>query len=268
MVPRRRLGGLFLVLGVIGAPGPLIAQEAAPDPGREWGLIFTPYANLASNATDVGGERLRQSFGDLAGLTDLGFQMRSTAYYRWAHFTVDWTFARLKDTQELGPAQVDFTVNQWIVDLGLGGRFYDDRDAGSAIGNSLYLRAGARYWQNDIDVLTTIGNEDNILPPVEIPFKEKQEWWDPMLTLAGTFGITETVGFGLKAAAGGLGIGNASNWVYDFEGLAHFKVLDWMMISTGYRQFSYNREDGEGDEAVETTVLVTGPQIGVSFFVF
>lgn len=39
----------------------------------DWGFIVTPYSLLASQSTDVGGEQIRQSFGDVSSLTNAGF---------------------------------------------------------------------------------------------------------------------------------------------------------------------------------------------------
>ena len=65
--------GLTLV-GEIRAQNPLLVEEkttaAAWD---EWGLSITPYAWFAAQSSDVGGEKLRQSFNDLASITNLGF---------------------------------------------------------------------------------------------------------------------------------------------------------------------------------------------------
>jgi hypothetical protein len=40
------------------------------------------------------------------------------------------------------------------------------------------------------------------------------------------------------------------------------------MISAGYRQFKYDRTDGEGEDEVKQTVSVVGPAIGLSIGIF
>jgi len=37
------------------------------------------------------------------------------------------------------------------------------------------------------------------------------------------------------------------------------------VINAGFRNFRYHRIDGEGTDALETTVNVLGPVLGVSF---
>jgi len=65
--------------------GSLFGQETnygykEADKMEDWGFIITPYALLASQSTDVGGEKIRQSFKDLASLTNAGF--RNFYYHR------------------------------------------------------------------------------------------------------------------------------------------------------------------------------------------
>ena len=42
---------------------------------KDWGFSVTPYALLAAMSTDVGGESIRQSFNDIASITNAGFQV-------------------------------------------------------------------------------------------------------------------------------------------------------------------------------------------------
>ncbi len=63
----------------------------------------------------------------------------------------------------------------------------------------------------------------------------------------------------------GFGIGNSSKISWDFTYVNTFKVSDLISITAGYRTFKYTREDGEGDEKLETTVNAFGPLLGVSF---
>jgi hypothetical protein len=45
-------------------------------------FILSPYAWLAGQATDVGGEKIRQSFNDVASLTNFGFQLNASIWYK------------------------------------------------------------------------------------------------------------------------------------------------------------------------------------------
>ena len=49
----------------------LFGQDAQIDytaSKKDWGFSITPYALFASQSTDVGGEKIRQSFNDLASV--------------------------------------------------------------------------------------------------------------------------------------------------------------------------------------------------------
>ena len=75
-------------------------------------------------------------------------------------------------------------------------------------------------------------------------------------------------GFSVRATGGGFGIGDASTFLWDGEFTALFRVSRRFLVSAGYRQFRYERTDGEGDEEVDTKVSVIGPQVGFSFGIF
>ena len=74
------------------------------------------------------------------------------------------------------------------------------------------------------------------------------------------FPVTPKVGFLVRGTGGGFGIGDASDYLWDAEFAALFQLTDRLLISAGYRQFKYKRED----DGVEQTVSVIGPAIGLS----
>jgi hypothetical protein len=267
---RRALFVLALIAALV-APLAATAQdplEFDDDEYGEWSFAITPYAFLAAQSTDVGGEKLRSSFNDLASITNFGLQARVYARWRWLTFTADGTFATLGQNAEIGPVDADATINQWILDLKLGGLVHDNRTREQDGGWAIWVGAGARYWENDVEVEVTY---NPILPgndPVTDTIQAPQAWWDPVLGVAMHFPVTPVVSFGVRATGGGFGIGDASTYMWDGEFTALFRVAHRLAISAGYRQFKYNRTDGEGEDAVEQTVTVVGPQIGLSIGIF
>ena len=127
--------------------------------------------------------------------------------------------------------------------------------------------AGARYWSNDI-VINIVTESILPGPPSTDTIAEVQDWWDPELGLALHFPITPVVGFSIRATGGGFGIGNASNFMWDGEFTALFRVSRRFLVSAGYRQFRYTRTEGEPGDEIDTKVSVVGPQIGFSFGIF
>ena len=122
---------------------------------KDWSYSFTPYALLASQSTDVGGEQIRQSFGDLASLTNAGFQFVASVRYKRIGLSVDGTFATLgKDLTE-EPLLVNFELKQRIIDVKGSYVLYETfemEDNRVIDGWSIEALGGAKYWSNDIGV--------------------------------------------------------------------------------------------------------------------
>lgn len=265
--------GVFFLLPSF--PGNALAQEplefeaeAKPAAEKDWGLAITPYAWFAAQSSDVGGTALRQSFNDLASLTNLGFQMRLVARWRWLVFTADGTYADMGSIQEIGRTTVDMTLDQYILDLKLGGRVNDTRTAAQDGGVGIWAAAGARYWDNKVEYTITT---QPVFPGGEVRVETGstgQTWWDPVLGLHLHFPVTPGVGFLVKATGGGFGIGSASTYMWDAEFVALFRLARRFLLSAGYRQFKYDRTDGSGENEVRQVVTVIGPALGLSIGLF
>jgi len=259
---------LFLIIIFLGTT---IAQDTKSDfqevnKRKDWSFSISPYAWLAGNATDVGGEKLRQSFNDLSSLTNFGFQMATTARYKRITATLDWTYAHLGAEMGNSALTVDAHVYQWIVDSKLGYIVYDkiDYQEDNVIaGWSLEANIGAKYWVNDINVDYTLLIFDKF--PIEGNIGEKQDWWDLMLGLKSNFILSKSVLLSIGGDVGGFGIGNSSDFAWDMSYANTFKVSELILVTAGYRSFRYKRIDGTGDDELKTKVHAYGPFIGVSF---
>jgi hypothetical protein len=246
---------VLLLSNTVFGQDPLELDEVADSTLQdEWGLAITPYALFAAQSTDVAGQQLRSSFNDLASITNLGFQCRLYARWRWVVFSADWTYADMQTESDILLTNVDMKINQHILDMKLGGKVYD----------SSWVSAGARYWDNTINYTITTqpvlpGND----PSVDTG-TDAQTWWDPVLGMHMHFPVTPKVGFLVRATGGGFGIGNASDYLWDAEFAALFRVSNRLMISAGYRQFKYRRTDDD----ITQTVTVVGPAIGLSIGIF
>lgn len=233
---------------------------------KDWSFTISPYAWLAGNATDVGGEKLRQSFNDLSSLTNFGFQMESAVRYKRFTAKLDWTYAHLGTGINNDYLNVDGHVYQWIVDPKLGYIIYDkiNFDETNVIaGWSLEANIGAKYWVNDIRVDYSIPVFDKF--PIEGEFGEKQDWWDLMLGIKTRFILSKSVMLTVAGDIGGFGIANSSKFAWDLTYANTFKVSDLVLVTAGYRTFRYYRIDGTGNDEVKTKVHAYGPFIGVSF---
>lgn len=242
---------------------------------KDWGFVISPYALLASQSTDVGGEKLRQSFSDLSSLTNAGFQILAAARYKRLVLSFDGTFATLgsdfNSTGKLVSTEMDLTIKQRILDLKLTYLVYDNFEmkASHAIkGWSIAVGGGAKYWGNDVNLnskitLHKIFKEDEIIEDNRVI---QEDWWDLMVGTKMKFILNSKVMLGVNFNVGGFGIGNSSKFAYDFTYLNNFRVLDWMSINAGFRNFYYSRKDNEGTaEEFTTKVNVLGPALGISF---
>lgn len=274
-----RIFFLTLLMSCVGFTT-LFAQETDAkyqevDKMADWGFVVTPYALLASQSTDVGGEQLRQSFSDLSSLTNAGFQIIAAARYKRLVLSFDGTFATLgsnfSSSGRLVSTHIDLKLKQRILDLKLTYMVYDNFEMkGSNVikGWSLELGGGGKYWSNDVGIdskftLHKPFQEDEVIEENQtIP----QEWWDLMLGAKTKFVLSDKVMLGVHFNVGGFGIANSSKFAYDFLYVNNFRVLDWMSVNAGFRNFHYKRIDEEGTvDEFTTTVNVLGPFLGVSF---
>lgn len=231
-----------------------------------WGFTIAPYVMFASQATDVGGEKIRQSFKDLASLTNSGFQIVGTIRYKKWTSSVDGTFANLGFEENEGFLDLKLKIIQTILDLRLGYEVYKDfkfDDKQVIKGWSLEINAGTKYWRNDLGISYNLdlGNAGNI----DESINEKQRWWDLMIGVKLKFVLSKKVLLGVSASGGGFGIGNSNNFSSDFTFSNSFLVSDLLMINAGFRNFRYKRTDSTVDGELKTKVNVLGPLLGVTF---
>ena len=149
---------------------------------KDWSVSFTPYALLAAQSTDVGGEQIRQSFSDLSSITNAGFQFVSTVRYKRFSFSVDGTFATLSVEEEVGPANIDVGIKQNIIDLRGGYTFFstfDSKDGDIAKGWSIDGTIGAKNWVNKLVIDLTI--DLGPLGTIEERITQPLSWWDMMV---------------------------------------------------------------------------------------
>jgi hypothetical protein len=233
---------------------------------KDWSVYVAPYALLASQATDVGGQKIRGSFNDLASMTNAGFQLIAIVSYKKYSLTFDGTYAELGTDFNQGPFIADLKVKQKII--GFKGAYvvYDNfefDDDNVIKGWSLKVNLGAKYWLNNIglDYQLLIGNtvidEDTV--------SEKQEWWDLMVGINPKFVISKKFYLAVDFNIGGFGIGNSSDLDLDLTYLNSFKVSRTLAVHAGFRTFRYKQTEGSGDDRLVTKVSVLGPMLGVSF---
>jgi hypothetical protein len=265
---------ISVFLGILSANGQTIDSiYQSSDKMNDWGFVLTPYALLAAQSTGVDGTELRSSFSDLSSMTSAGFQLIAAIRYKRLLMLFDGTFATLGENLEQGPLKIDYRIDQKIIDLSMGYIVYDNFEFSESKpikGWKLEADIGAKYWANDLtidDALTVnfplLGIDTVLSNSTSLP----QNWWDLMIGLKSQFILNDRVNLGIGLKVGGFGIGNSSTFSYNFTYVNNFRVLDWLSVNVGFRNFYYKRKDPDisGNGTIETTVNVLGPILGVSF---
>jgi len=231
---------------------------------KNWTFKLAPYAWLAGTATDVGGEKIRQSFNDLSSLTNFGMQIIAQVKYKKWSLSSNFTYAKLGDNIEQSIFEIEFGVDQIILDTKLGYSLIDKIDFGDDIirGWAMDVTVGGIYWVNDVTVIV-----DSSIPLPEFPIhiNDKQKWTDLVIGTNFRIILSKSVFLGLSANIGGFGIGNSSDLYYDLTYVNTFKVSKLITITAGYKTFDYKRVDGSGVDELKTHVKTFGPLLRVAF---
>jgi hypothetical protein len=125
----------------------------------------------------------------------------------------------------------------------------------------LRLLVGARYRGTTASFKIT-------LPPLlpgghgrVIGVDGNQNWWDLTTGLSARWPLNKKVEFHLWGNVGGFGIGNSSDYTWEFGFVTSFLVSRWFGFPVGYRMLQYSRESG----GTETNLTMQGPIIGFTF---
>ncbi len=233
---------------------------------KDWTFKLAPYAWLAGTATDVAGEKIRQSFNDLTSLTNFGFQMLAQAKYKKWSLSTNLTYAKLGDGIKEGPLLIDFAIDQIILDTKIGYTIIDKIDFGDDIidGWALEATIGAIYWYNDVNV--DVGLDTDLdLPNFPVKVNEKLEYVDLVVGTNFRIILSKSVLLGLSANIGGFGIGNSSTLYWDLSFVNTFKVSKLITVTAGYKTFTDKTVSGEGEDEIKTNIKTFGPLLGVAF---
>lgn len=247
-------------------PGTANTEFIEKEKRKNWTFKLAPYAWLAGTATDVGGNKIRQSFNDLSSLTNFGFQMFAQAKYRKWSLSTNLTYAKLGDEFQESLLLIDFAVDQIILETKIGYTLIDKIDFGDDIirGWAMEATIGAIYWSNDLKVDVNVDSPIG-LPGFPIFINEKQNYMDLVVGTNFRIILSKSVLLGLSANIGGFGIGNSSTMYYDLTFVNTFKVSKLLTVTAGYKTFTDKTVSGKGDDEVKTTVKTFGPLLGVAF---
>ncbi len=233
---------------------------------KPWSFKLAPYAWLAGTSTDVGSEKIRQSFNDLTALVNFGFQMIAQARYKKWTLSTNLTYANLGDKVQEGPLLIDFAIDQIILDTKIGYTVIDKIDFGDDVirGWAMDATIGAIYWNNDVDV--NVDTETPIdIPGFPLNINEKLSYVDLVVGTNFRIILSKSVLLGLSANIGGFGIGNSSELYWDLSFVNTFRVSKLLTVTAGYKTFMDKTVSGEGEDEIKTNIKTFGPLLGVTF---
>lgn len=262
---------LFFLLLIVLLTLPSFAQDKGTsnmefvkeEDRKDWNFKISPYAWLAGMSTNVGGEKITQSFNDLSSITNFGFQIAALAQYKKWSLSSNFTIAKLGANEILGPIKVDLEINQIILDTKLGYLLIDKVDESDDIirGWAMEATLGAIYWFNGIDVKV---DYDFDFPGLPTHIDQDQKWVDLVIGTNFRIILSKSVYLGLSVDVGGFGIGDSSKLYWDLIYVNTFKVSKLLTVTAGYKTFNYKRVDGTGADELKTNVKTFGPLLGVS----
>jgi hypothetical protein len=261
------MAALVLLAPAVCAPaagGEAQVPEAGPE--RDWALSFTPYLWIAGFQFTAGGLEVYSNFREIAGLANGVFMLDGNFQWRFLLVSFDGIYLDLGKDTSFGPFDLSFNLDLKMMRPRVGFRLYER--ALESCGGRTGLRAvvGARYWSMEPGVAFTyhpiIGGDEPETSEAEFA----DSWWDPLLGISGEFRVTDLVGLEADLEVGGFGVGDASDFTWDFSALASFRVWKYISVHAGYKRISLQRTVGEGDEAADVELDIDGTFVGLSLF--
>jgi hypothetical protein len=226
---------------------------AAPVHAEEWKHELAPYV-WGAQMDGTAGVRgvtadVNASFGDIVDNLEMGFMGMYRASRDRVSVTVDAVYMGLGATGR-GPgglATADLDMDQTALEVDLG---YELVDGFTVFG-------GLRYNDLSIDVRTTG-------PLVGTRTADGSESWiDPVVGALYAMPLSDTWSLSLRGDVGGFGVGSDVAW----QGIAtaRWQVTPTVGVLAAYRYISMDYDDGNGADAFQYDMAMSGPALGVVF---
>ena len=221
---------LVLLLSCTFVPPP--AAEGSDDPS-EWTFSATSYVWASGLVGTVGVKghkaRIDLSFSDILDNMDIAGMAAFQGYKGKQFFFFNGLYLDQSDTEPLssgGSATVNVTMTRLEAAWGL--RILERESS------SLYLFAGARYW----DLKNGLSFRSGSVPLRE--FHANESWLDPIVGFRWTVQLSPRLTFVTMADVGGFGVGSDFSWgaLADLS----WALSDRTSVQLGYRYLSVDYE--------------------------
>ncbi|NLB83543.1 MAG: hypothetical protein GX791_04780 [Synergistaceae bacterium] len=222
----------LLVLLMLCALVPPPAAEGSDDPS-EWTFSATSYVWASGLVGTVGVKghkaRIDMSFSDILDNMDLAGMAAFQGHKGKQFFFFNGLYLDQSDTEPLSSGRsVTVNVTMTRLEAGWGLRVLERESS------SLYLFAGARYWDLK-NGLTFRSGSGSIRE-----FHENESWLDPIVGFSWAVQLSPRLSFTTMADVGGFGVGSDFSWgaLVDLS----WALSDRTSVQLGYRYLSVDYE--------------------------
>ncbi len=218
---------------------PLSAEE------KDWHFTAAPYLWAAGldGSTRVGpvSADLDVSFGDIVDALEGGILLHVEGEAdRWG-FMCDFLYLALEEGVDFGPVGVNAKVSEAILEAA----------AMYKINEQLRVLGGVRYVNLEVELDVQAG-------PLAGETNGQPDWTDVFVGARWEFPLSEKWGIRLRGDIGGFGLGDSSDFSWQFVGLLTYEPSTRFVWGFGYRILDIDYEDGPFEYDVRTGGVEAG----------
>lgn len=247
---------------------PAYAENATPLPDQ-WQISFMPYFYVprADADLDIGGLSgpVELSYSEVINYLDFTAMGRVEAWKgRWG-LIFDGLFMNLEIPTSLQSPTTGATVNLALderlgsADFGLSYRLLDlplGQDNVRRLALEPYAGLRYAYLRQVVDLQTN---------GTTLSLGHSEDWVEPFVGGRVRWTLNETVGFDIRADAGGFGIGAASDLTWELVFQLNYELSDNTSLNIGYRIDELDYHTGSGLDELGIDVRAKGPFLGLTF---
>ena len=242
------------------AAGVMTSLGAGSANAAEWQHTLTPYlwgSSMNGETTVATGlgpltADIDMSFSEILDNLDMGGMLAYKGVYGNWVLMGDFVYMDLGAREtHAGPVAVDaaLDVSQTAFEADLGYRVTEE--------TALFV--GARFMDINADVQVITGGT----PGSTRTGGASASWVDPVVGVAGEYGLTQRWAVNLKADIGGFDVGSEFTW--QVMASLRYRATEHLDIAAGYRYFAVDYEDEGSDGVIAYDMIIAGPGIGFSF---
>jgi hypothetical protein len=206
-------------------------------------------------------------FSDILKNLDLGAMAFAHAAKGPWLLTVDGAYLKLSDknTQSrnnVATVSLDAELEQTVIEGFVGYRIFDRIfEPNNPVKRvSVHFNTGARYNRLKAD----LSAQASVLGLSASADRQRSvDWVDPLVGFSGVVALSHKAQLRLWTDYGGFGVGSDSTWQVVVGGAYNFD--NGVNMIAGYRAFSFDYSEGEGNSRIGFDFLYTGPMLGFGY---